>query len=255
MRERVAIVTGAAGGIGRAIVEKLALAEFSVFLVDQAPEEVLEGIVAGVTTRGGRASFLRCDISLLENHTRLLLAAIRRFAGVSCLVNCAGVSVMSRGDILEVSETSYDRCQSVNTKACFFLTQRIARHFLDTDDPGHHRSIVNVSSCNSVAVAASRSEYCVSKAALSMVTKAFAVRLAPEGVGVYEVRPGVIDTEMTRPYKRQYAALIAGGLTAIPRLGTTADVARAVHALASGELTYTCGQVIDVDGGLAIPRF
>jgi len=255
MNQRVAIVTGAAGGIGFAIAEALAVEGYSVLMVDHIDPSRLSELCSEIAKRGATASGLSCDVSALTSHEQILSAASIELGGLSCLVNCAGVSVLNRGDILEVTEESYDRCQSINTRACFFLSQRVARYFLAHDDPGHHRSIVNISSCNAVAVATTRSEYCVSKAALSMVSRSFAVRLAPAGIGVYEVRPGIIETEMTRVHKKRYDAMIGGGLTAIPRQGTPDEVARVVCTLASGDLSYTCGQVIDVDGGLSIAKF
>ena len=170
-------------------------------------------------------------------------------------MNNAGVSVLKRGDLLEVTNESFDRCIRVNTKAVFFLSQAVARHMLQQGElSGQHRSIINITSSNAVAVSLSRGEYCVSKCASTMTTRLFAVRLAAEGIGVYEVRPGIIETEMTRPMKDNYDALIADSVPA-KRWGFPGDVAVTVSSMAEGRLTYTVGQAVTVDGGLTIPQF
>jgi 3-oxoacyl-[acyl-carrier protein] reductase len=167
----------------------------------------------------------------------------------------AGVGVAQRGDLLEVTSESFDRCIRVNTKAVFFLCQVVARHMLKQGElGGQHQSIINVPSSNAVAVSISRGEYCVFKSASSMTTHLFGVRLAAEGIGVYEVRPGIIETDMTRPVKDKCDALIADSVPA-QRWGFPADVAATVRSMAEGHLTYTVGQAVTIDGGLTIPRF
>jgi 3-oxoacyl-[acyl-carrier protein] reductase len=181
----------------------------------------------------------------------------RRRPGEESIVSLTmpGVGVAQRGDLLEVTSESFDRCIRVNTKAVFFLCQVVARHMLKQGEiGGQHRSIINVTSSNAVAVSISRGEYCVSKSASSMTTRLFGVRLAAEGIGVYEVRPGIIETDMTRPVKDKYDALIADSVPA-QRWGFPADVAATVRSMAEGHLTYTVGQAVTVDGGLTIPRF
>jgi NAD(P)-dependent dehydrogenase (short-subunit alcohol dehydrogenase family) len=170
------------------------------------------------------------------------------------LVNNAGVSVLSRGDLLDVTPESYDRCQAVNTRGTFFLTQAFARRLLKTRGAGHP-SIVTVSSANAVAPSIARGEYCISKAGASMITKLFAARLSDAGIGVYEIQPGFIETDMTAPSKARYDALIEGGLTVIRRFGTPEEVGRIAATLASGLLPYTSGQVIQADGGLLSVRY
>lgn len=199
--------------------------------------------------------FSGCDTGDLDQYSSLLEEAHSRWGRIDCLVNNAGVGVLKRGDLLEVTSESFDRCLRVNTKAVFFLSQAVARHMLQEGEiSGQHRSIINIRSSNAVAVSITRSEYCVSKCASSMTTRLFAVRLAAEGIGVYEVRPGIIETEMTRPVKDKYDALIADSVPA-KRSGFTADVAAAVSSMAEGRLTYTVGQAVTVDGGLTLPRF
>lgn len=254
MSRPVAIVTGVRRGIGRAIAVALARRGFDLVLNDLAPGADLETTADEVRAAGAQATAAFADIGDLAQHAGLLDAAWA--AGpVACLVNNAGVSVAVRDDLLEVGVDSYDRCQDVNTRGTFFLTQSFAKRLLASSDLGSHRSIVIVSSANAEAVAIQRGEYCVSKAALAMVAKLFAVRLAGEGIGVYEIRPGIIASEMTARSKERYDAFFAAGRNPIPRWGRPEEVGRCVAACAAGELPYTAGQVIKVDGGLTIPHF
>ena len=253
-----AIVTGAIRGIGRACAVALAKAGFNVLLNDlPVPDNVSlsQSLVDEIKESGAESMFLGCDVGDVDRHSSLLQETLSRWGRIDCLVNNAGVGVVKRGDLLEVTSESFDRCVQINTKAVFFLSQTVARHMLQRGEvSGQHRSIINVTSSNAVAVSISRGEYCVSKCASSMTTRLFAVRLAAEGIGVYEVRPGIIDTEMTRPVKDKYDALIADGVPA-KRWGIPGDVAATVSSMAEGRLSYTVGQAVTVDGGLTIPRF
>ncbi|MBV8550969.1 MAG: 3-ketoacyl-ACP reductase [Acidobacteriaceae bacterium] len=253
-----AIVTGALRGIGRACAIALAKSGFNVLLNDLAISDdasLSQQLIAEIGKSGSESIFFGCDISDLDQHTPLIDTACSRWGRIDCLVNNAGVGVAKRGDLLDVTSESFDRCIRVNTKAVFFLSQAVARSMLQQGEiSGQHRSIVNITSSNAVAVSTSRGEYCVSKCASSMTTRLFAVRLAAEGIGVYEIRPGIIDTEMTRPVKEKYDALIGDSVPA-RRWGFPADVAAAVCSMAEGRLTYTVGQAVTVDGGLTIPRF
>jgi 3-oxoacyl-[acyl-carrier protein] reductase len=211
-----------------------------------------ETTLAGIEARGGHAVFQQADVADLEAHAGLVEAAFTAFGRLDCLVNNAGVSALSRGDLLDVSVESYDRCLSVNLRGPFFLTQAAARRMVGqarTPD-GPPRSIVTVTSVNAEVASLNRGEYCVSKAGASMMTRLFAVRLAPEGIGVYEVRPGIIRTAMTVPSAERYEREIAAGLTPIARWGEPEDVGRTVATLASGGLRFSVGQVVYVDGGL-----
>ena len=223
----VALVTGARAGIGRAIAVGLAQAGFDLALVD-----------------------LQADAALQETAE---LAS--RHGALSCLVNNAGVSVLSRGDLLDVTPQSYDRCQQINTRGTFFLTQAFARRLVQREAGQALRSVITITSSNAQAVSVLRGEYGISKAALSMASRLFAVRLAENGIGVYEVQPGLIATEMTAPSKARYDAEIERGLTAIKRWGQPEDVARVVVSMATGALPYTVGHAVPVDGGLLLPKF
>jgi NAD(P)-dependent dehydrogenase (short-subunit alcohol dehydrogenase family) len=254
----VAIITGAARGIGRACALALGASGFNVLLVDieAAGNSPLRDVTREAGQLGVEADAIVADVARLDLHAQVIAAAVDRWGRLDCLVNNAGVGVMRRGDVLDVAPESFDRCIDVNTRAVFFLTQAAARHMLAQGEIGaQHRSIVNITSSNAVAVSITRGEYCVSKSASSMTTRVFAVRLAEAGIGVYEVRPGIIETEMTLPVKDRYDRAIADGLVPAKRWGCPADVASTVRSMAEGRLIYTVGQAVTIDGGLTVPRF
>lgn len=250
-----ALVTGARAGIGRAIAVGLAQAGYDLVLVDLQVDPALQQSADLAAQHGAKVATLAGDIAAIEQHDALLDAAEQAVGALTCLVNNAGVSVLSRGDLLEVTPQSYDRCLQINTRGTFFLTQAFARRLVQRPVGPAPRSIVTITSSNAHAVSVLRGEYCVSKAGLSMASKLFAVRLADAGIGVYEVQPGLIATEMTAPSKARYDAEIERGLTAIKRWGQPEDVARVVVSMATGALPYTVGHAVAVDGGLLIPKF
>ncbi|WP_244830072.1 3-ketoacyl-ACP reductase [Caballeronia sp. TF1N1] len=259
MNERpVALVTGARRGIGRAIALELASAGFDIAITDIAASAELDDARDAVTTRGARCAVQLSDLADIAQHDSLFGAIEERLGPVTCLVNNAGVSVMSRGDLLDVSPESYDRCLQVNTRGTFFLMQAFGRRIArNTAAPGanYPPSIITITSSNAVAASVQRGEYCVSKAGLSMATTLFSLRLADFGVGVYEVQPGFIETEMTAPSKARYDVQMEHGLTAIKRWGTPQEVATAVRTLATGGLPYSIGQSIRIDGGLLVHKY
>lgn len=252
---RTALVTGASRGIGRATALALAEEGFDIAAVAWRDADRFESLQQEVQSRGRSCACWDLDLSVRDGHAPLLDAVQQRFGGIDCLVNNAGVSVLSRGDLLDVQEASYDRCFDLNTRATFFLTQAVARRMLAQPAHGGHRSIVFVTSSNAVAASIERGEYCMSKTALHMAARLFALRLAAHGIGVYEVQPGLILTEMTAPSKAKYDALIAGGMTPEPRWGQPEDVARVIRTMAAGLLPYTVAQEVRVDGGLLQTRF
>jgi NAD(P)-dependent dehydrogenase (short-subunit alcohol dehydrogenase family) len=253
----VALVTGGRRGIGRASAHALAAAGFDLVIADLERDRDAEDTLAGIGERGGHSAFLTADVANLAAQPQLVDAAFDAFGRIDCLVNNAGVSVLARGDLLDVSVESYDRSLGVNLRGPFFLTQAIARRMLAvTPGPGAPpRSIVTITSVNAEIASLSRGEYCISKAGASMLTRLFALRLASSGIGVYEVRPGVIRTAMTAPVAERYERAIADGLSPIARWGEPEDVARAVATIATGGLPFSVGQVVYVDGGLNLKAF
>jgi NAD(P)-dependent dehydrogenase (short-subunit alcohol dehydrogenase family) len=249
------MVTGARRGIGRAIALGLAQAGFDVALTDLAPSDDMDAAIAAVRAQGANAVAVIGDLVDVASHDKLLDAAEATIGPLDCLVNNAGVSVLSRGDLLDVTPEAYDHCLHINTRGTFFLTQAFARRLLVRPAAGAHRSIVTITSSNAQAVSIQRGEYGVSKAALSMVSSLFAVRLGEAGIGVYEVIPGLIETEMSSVSKSRYDTEIARGWLVNPRWGRPEEVARAVTTLAQGLLPYTVGQAIKVDGGMLINRY
>lgn len=252
----VALVTGASRGIGHAIAMALADAGFDLAINDRAQDESLESLVQDIKETGAGAMALPFDVSDLGAHETALARIAAELGPLTTLVNNAGVGVMQRGDPLDVSEASFDRCMAINAKALFFLSQAASRHLLKQPrDPARPRSIINVTSSNAVAASALRSEYCASKAAAAMISKCFAVRLGPEGIAVYDVQPGLIETPMTAPVIDSYRQRAADGLCLFPQVGQPEDVAGVVASLATNRLPYTTGHVISVDGGMLLPRF
>jgi NAD(P)-dependent dehydrogenase (short-subunit alcohol dehydrogenase family) len=253
------MVTGALRGIGRACAIALARCGFYLALNDLENEETasLDGELAEeIAAAGAESIFIPGDVSRIDMHAALLESVLARWGRLDCLVNNAGVPAQKRGDLLDVTPESFDRCIAVNTRAVFFLSQAVARHMISSKPCGAgHRSIITITSSNARAVSISRGEYCVSKAASSMTTRLFAVRLAEHGVGVYEVRPGIIATDMTKPAKSQYDAMIGAHLVPAERWGYPEDVASTVTCMAGGRLRYTVGQAVSVDGGLTMPRY
>ena len=256
MPRPVALVTGASRGIGRAIAIELAREGFNVAVNDVPGGDELDAVVAEIVGMKVKALALPFDVSDLGAHESAINEINSSLGPLTTLINNAGVGVLERGDPLDVSEASFDRCIAVNTKAMFFLCQSAARHLIATPaDPSRPRTIVNVTSSNATAASVPRSEYCASKAAAAMISKCFAARLGPEGIAVYDVQPGLIETPMTAPVIHAYRQRAADGLCLFPWVGQPVDVARTVASLAIGRLPYTTGHVISVDGGMLVPRF
>jgi NAD(P)-dependent dehydrogenase (short-subunit alcohol dehydrogenase family) len=250
----VALVTGGRRGIGRGIAYVLAAAGFDVAVADLERDDDAEETLRGIRDHDARGEFVACDVADLDGHEGVLQAVRASLGPISCLVNNAGVSVARRGDLLEATPESFDRLMRINLRGPFFLTQRVAREFVANPKSEHYRSIINVSSANAYATSINRGEYCLSKSAIGMATHLFATRLAEVGVGVFEVRPGVVRTAMTAVAADEYDRRIAQGLTPMPRWGEPEDVGRAVAALASGAFGFSTGDAIHVDGGLHIQR-
>jgi 3-oxoacyl-[acyl-carrier protein] reductase len=256
LSDYAALITGASRGIGKGIAEALAAEGFSIAVNALVHDDEVEQTLTTLRRYGVTAVAAIGDVSDLSGRDRLLEIAETGIGPLTTLVNNAGVSVMQRGDLLEVTPESYDRCQSVNTRGAFFLTQAWAKRIVPRQhNDNRHRAVITISSSNAVAVSIARAEYCVSKAGASMMAKLFAVRLGPEGIGSYEIQPGVIETPMTAVVKEAYEKRIAEGLTVVPRMGRPSDIGSIVVALATGKLAFCTGQALQADGGLVIPRF
>lgn len=259
----MALVTGASRGIGRGIAIELARIGHSVAINyaanRSAAEECLQ--LCGATapeSSPAEYEIFQADIARGDDRARLLAAVRDRFGWIDLLVNNAGVAPLVRKDMLEVEEESFDRLMTINAKGPFFLTQAVANFWLSKPEElrsrKHKPQIITISSVSAYAPGITRGEYCISKAALSMLTPLYAVRLAEHGINVYEVRPGVVRTDMTSVVQTKYDQMIADGLTPIQRWGTPEDVGRAVAAIAEGRFPFSTGEVFNVDGGFHIRR-
>ena len=242
-----ALVTGASRGIGRGIALALARAGYDIVVNYASNTAAAEEVGEEVEKTGAKAALVRADLALPADRTRLVAAAYEAFGGIDLLVNNAGVAPSVRADILDAGEESFDRLMAVNLKGPYFLTQQVARRMIDQRRPG---KIVTISSMSAYTASVNRGDYCITKAGLSMLTKLFAARLAEHGINVYEVRPGIIATDMTGGVREKYDRLILDeGITPIRRWGTPDDVGKAVVAIATDLFPFSTGQVIDVDGG------
>jgi len=257
----VAFITGASRGIGRGIAIELAKngydlagstrvfdshnTESGIFEVKQRAEELGAGFLP-----------VQGDLSCLDDHERMLDRVLDKFGGIDLLVNNAGVAPEKRLDVLETTPGSFDRVTGINLRGPFFLTQRVARHMIAGIEDGSkiRPSIIFITSVSAYMSSPSRAEYCISKAGLSLAAAIFADRLSEYGINVYEIRPGIIKTNMTAPVEAKYDKLIGDGLIPQRRWGLPEDVGRAVVALAGGSFSYSTGMVIEVSGGMNIPR-
>jgi NAD(P)-dependent dehydrogenase (short-subunit alcohol dehydrogenase family) len=258
---RVALITGASRGIGRGIA--LALAENGWDLViNYAGNEAAARQTAGDCLKAAssagfkiRTEICQADISKSADRSQLIEFTRSKFGGLDLLVNNAGVAPEVRADILEATEASFDRLININVKGPYFLTQLAAKCMIaDAGKRQANPKIITISSVSAYAASTNRGDYCVAKAALSMLTPLYASRLAEYGINVYEIRPGIIATDMTGPVKEKYDKLIADGLTPIKRWGAPEDVGKAVVTIANDSLPFSTGEVINVDGGFHIRR-
>ncbi|MDH7512432.1 MAG: 3-ketoacyl-ACP reductase [Clostridiales bacterium] len=256
-----ALVTGAGRGIGRAIVLDLAREGYDIAGVDilYEPKNDKSGLfeVKACAEESGSVFLpVRGDIADLEGHGRILEEVLGRFGKIDLLVNNAGVAPAVRADILETAVESFDRVFGVNARGTFFFTQKIARQMIAQvqENPEARPAIIFITSISASVSSPSRAEYCISKAALSQAAALFADRLAEHGINVYEIRPGIIKTDMTAPVKEKYDSLIAEGLVPQKRWGYPEDVGKAVAALAKGFFPYSTGLILEVSGGMNIRR-
>ena len=250
----VAIVTGSSRGIGLAIAQHLAQAGFALVINGRTSSRALADCRDRLIAGGAQVLALPFDIAKIDDHAEMVGRIIERFGRIDCLVNNAGISVRHRGDLLAVSPESFDEQISVNLRSHFFFTQRVAL-WMEANPSPATRSIITISSSNAGAASITRGEYCIAKSALSMMTKLFAVRLADARIAVFEVKPGLIATDMTAPARADYDNRLAGGFSPINRWGEPDDVARVVRVLAEGRFSFATGNALHVDGGLLISRY
>lgn len=250
----LALVTGARRGIGAAISVCLAQHGFDIALTDLDPEGG-EAVLSQIQSHGGRARLFVSDLSDIATHAQLVEDVANWGGHIQCLVNNAGIGSPQRGDLLALTPQAFDTVLGVNLRGTFFLTQAVARHMLATG-PRTGASIVSISSVSAEMASIERAEYCISKAGLAMLTKLYALRLAQAGIGVFEIRPGIIRTPLTAAVASRYEQRITSeGLVPMHRWGEPQDVAQAVASLANGTLAFATGSVLNVDGGLSIQRF
>ena len=254
---RVALVTGASRGIGRAIA--IALGELGCnVMINYASNQAAAQETQQAVMANGRAhaSICQADVSISTDREKLIAETRAQFGRLDFLINNAGIASPKRVDLLSATEDSFDRVITVNLKGPYFLSQAVARWMIEQKNTtaDYKPAIINITSVSAFAASPERGDYCVSKAGLAMMTQLFAIRLADEGINVYEIRPGIIETDMTANVKEKYDRMIDDGLTPIKRWGTGDDVARAVGTIVSGNLPFSTGEVINVDGGFHLRR-
>ncbi len=254
--KRVALVTGGARGIGLGIAHRLAEAGFSLVVNGRREEAEVSDVLEELRSQDVKILYCQADVADADDRQRMVDATGTQFGRLDVLVNNAGVAPEVRADLLDATEESFDRLMGINLKGPYFLTQLVARWMIEQKraDNAFAGVIVNVSSVSATVASVNRGDYCISKAGVAMATALWSTRLAEFGIWVYEVRPGVIATDMTSPVREEYDKLFAEGLSLEPRWGTPDDVGRAVAVLASGEFSYATGNVLLIDGGLTLPR-
>ncbi len=249
------LITGGTRGIGLGIAKALAKIGCNLAINGRRNPEEVAPIIEELSSLGSTVVYCQGDISSATDREKIIQTTLDAFGQLHVLVNNAGVGPLQRNDILECTEDSYRRVMDINLQGPFFLTQKIAKHMIEsTSDTETTNCIINISSVSATIASINRAEYCLSKAGMGMMSKLFAVRLGEYNIPVYEIRPGIIETDMTSKVLDKYQKLIENGLNIQSRLGQPEDVGKAVAALVTGALPYSTGQVIVVDGGLSVPR-
>lgn len=253
---KVAMITGGASGIGFGVADSLAQEGYDLALCGRREEAAVRSSVDLLRNRGSEVLYVPVDVSDAARRRAFVDETFRRFGRVDVLVNNAGVAPSERRDLLDATEESFEEVLGINLRAPYFLTQTVALRMIEQHraDPAFSGIIVNITSISATVVSTNRGEYCVSKAGLAMASKLWAVRLAEYGINVYDVRPGIVRSDMTIGVEEKYDRLIADGLIPQNRWGEPEDVGRAVAMLARGDLPYSSGQVLMVDGGMNLSR-
>jgi len=254
---KVAAVTGSRRGIGKAVAEALASQGYDVVLSGVSAMEDSTELLNEFSEKGYQPSYIRCDVSISEHRQQFFNFIRENYGRLDLFVNNAGIAPTVRMDLMETTESSFSHVLDINLKGAFFMCQAAAKLMIETQRAialDYKPRIVNITSISSFTASVNRGEYCISKAGSSMVTKLFATRLAEYGIPVFEIQPGIIQTDMIAAVADKYKALIKDGLTPINRIGSPEDIASAVIALASGNLDFATGQVINADGGFHLRR-
>ncbi|MFO1446865.1 MAG: 3-ketoacyl-ACP reductase [Opitutaceae bacterium] len=259
LSKKSALVTGASRGIGRGIAIELARAGYRVAINYAGNLDAANEALGLVRAAGGDGFIVQGDVAVAADRARLVSETVQQFGRIDLLVNNAGVGPKVRADLLDAGEESFDRLFAINLKGPYFLTQLVAKQLLTQtpDSNGFRGRIVNITSISAYTASINRGDYCMVKAGLTMMTKLFADRLANQGINVYEVRPGIIATDLTSGVKEKYDKLIIHderGITPIRRWGKPEDVGLAVRALAEDRFPFTTGSAFDVDGGFGLQR-
>ncbi|WP_439488853.1 3-ketoacyl-ACP reductase [Algoriphagus sp.] len=253
---KVALVTGGSRGIGLGIARKLAEEGIALAINGVRDEESASAALDELRSLGVRVAYLQGNIAVKEDREAILEGLKSKFGKIDILVNNAGVAPRTRNDLFDISEEDYDHLMDINQKGTFFLTQGIAKWMaaLKTETPEAELSIVNITSISATVASKIRASYCMSKASLSMFSKVLAVKMAEFGIPVYEIQPGVIETDMIEKVRETYHQGVKNGMTLEPRMGMPEDIGKVVAALVRGDLPYSTGQVLTVDGGMTIAR-
>lgn len=252
--QKVAIVTGGCRGIGLGIARALAADGCSLALTGRKPESDVSHVLDELREAGVAVAYFQSDVSDAADRKKLVSSVTEHFGKIDILVNNAGVAPKERLDILKATEESFDYVVDINLKGPYFLTQEVANAMIADDHENSGRCIINITSISSTVASPSRGEYCISKAGQSMSTNLFAVRLAEFGISVFEVRPGVIQTDMTAGATEKYDRLFEEGLALQPRWGQIDDVGKVVASFARGDFPYSTGTSVLVDGGMLVDR-
>lgn len=248
-------ITGAAGTIGSAMARRFAGQGAQLALMDRVELSQLTVLEKELLELGASDVFsVQGDLADTDSHAGWVEQIVQQLGPIHCLINNAGMGALRRADMLELTPEAFDVVMNVNLKGTFFLTQKVMAHMLGQSEVSHARSIINVSSISVDVASVERVEYCMSKAALGMMTKLVALRLAAENIPVFDLRPGITHSGMTKPVEARYNKLIAEGLVPIGRWGEGEDMADIALSLASGSFAFATGTVIQADGGLTIPR-
>jgi 3-oxoacyl-[acyl-carrier protein] reductase len=254
--KKIALITGGTRGIGLGIAKKLAKEGIDLALNGVRPEADVTGVLEELRQFGIKVEYFQGNIAEKSDRENILDGVKAKFGNLNYLINNAGVAPRVRADVLEVAEEDFDHLMDINLRGTFFLTQGISKWMVEMkkDDPTQDYSIITITSVSARLASTNRAAYCMAKSGLSMMNQVFAVKLAEFGIPVFEIQPGVIETDMTEKVKEIYQERIQKGLTLEPRMGKPEDIGKLVAALLRGDLSYATGQIISVDGGMMVGR-